>query len=399
MFNGFLGLILDNTDVKRQLETFYFSNLPATQDVVQSDDIPEAKIVYSPKENLTTVVINFRVDTKPQDFRLSVIKNLQEHQFRIAEDSGKTILSLTLDYPEVNYPQLSSSANQTKEFHFDIRERSLDFQNAVQKIIPGFVFTPILYSDLQQEEEGTHDYHGTFLDRSSQSPPPPPSSGNTFPKPSNFTTKDVDVRGNPPDPPRPNTDKEIIDYPLNPELETNQDRMVLQNDIISPHNRSKNESQENQDMIDESKIMEDLLLSSPSEPQVTDLSPEDVQQLKNHNKQQLEKHAETSSSSLVTADRVAGVAQEDSNSSVTNENKEGCNEESSNEITDESEAENADSVKIDFTNLNHSTDDKTKLNQFDLDIIHRIEQRTEKATNRGKTNLEIQKEKPRNTST
>ena len=311
----FLGLILDNADIKRQLETFHFSNLPATQDVVQSDDIPEAKIVYSPKENLTTVVINFRVDTTPQDFLLSVIKNLQERQVRIAEDSGKTILSLTLDYPECNYPQLSFSASQTKEFHFDIREHSLDFQNAVQKIIPGLVFT----SDLQQEEEGTHDYHGIFLDRSSQSPPPSPSSSNTFPKPSNFTTKDVDVRINHADLLRPN-----------PELEAINQDLILQNDITSPQRTSE----ENQDMIDESKIMRNLLPSSSIEPEVPDLSPEDVQRLTNHNEGQLDvflngKPLETSSSSLVTADRLADIDQEDSYSSITNENKEACNEESS----------------------------------------------------------------------
>lgn len=69
-------------------------------------------------------------------------------------------------------------------------------------------------------------------------------------------------------------------------------------------------------MIDESKIIEDLLLSSPNEPPVPDLSPEDIQQLKNHNERQLEaflieKPLEPSSSSLVTADRLAGVDQED----------------------------------------------------------------------------------------
>ncbi len=333
----FFGLILDNADIKRQLETFYFSNQSITQDHFRSEDISEANIVYSSKENLTIAMINFQVDTKPQDFRLSVLKNLQEHQFRIEENSGKTILSLSLDYPECNYPQLSSSENQTKEFHFDIRERSLDFQNAVQKIIPGLVFAPLLCSGLQQEEEGPHDYHGAFIDRAPQSPPPSPPSNRTFSPHPNLTKKDAAFMA------------------LSPQKIT--------------------EPEESQDMIDESKIMEDLLLSSPSEPQIPDLPPENIQQLRKHNERQLEaflneRPLETSSS-LVTADRLAG----------------GYQEEPTKEIT---EAENMDSVKIDFTNLNHST--KTKLKQFDLDIIDRIDQRTKQVMNQRKTNLESQKE-------
>lgn len=332
----FFGLMLDSADIKHQLETFHFSNLPTTQNDFRPDDIPEAKILYSPKENLTTVLINFQVDTKPQNFRLSVLKNLQEHQFRIVEDSGKTILSLTLDYPECNYSQLSSTANQEKAFHFDIRERSLDFQNAVQKIIPGLVFAPLLYSDLQQEGERSKDYHGTFLNRSSQSPPRYPFPSNTFSQPPNSTSKDIDIR--------------------------------------SPSPQKTTIPEENQDKIDESRIMEDLLPSSPNERQIPDLSPEEIQQLRKHNEQQLEAFLnETPSSSLVTADKLAGVDQE----------------KTTNEIT---EAENGNSDKIDFTNLNHSTTKRTKLNQFDLNMIKRIDQRTKQVKNGRKTNLEIQKE-------
>ncbi len=329
----FFGLILDNADIKRQLETFYFSNQSTTQDDFRSEDISEANIVYSSKENLTIAMINFQVDTKPQDFRLSVLKNLQEHQFRIEENSGKTILSLSLDYPECNYPQLLSSENQTKEFHFDIRERSLDFQNAVKKIIPGLVFAPLLCSGLQQEEEKPHDYHNALFDRAPQSPP----SNRTFSSLSNLTKKDAA--------------------------------------FMAPSPQKITEPEESQDMIDESKIMEDLLPSSPSEPQIPDLSPENIQQLRKHNERRLEaflneRPLETSSS-LVTADRLAGGYQEEPIKKIT-------------------EAENMDSVKIDLTNLNHSTN--TKLKQFDLDIIDRIDQRRKQVMNQRKTNLEIQKE-------
>ncbi|MFX0125729.1 MAG: hypothetical protein ACFFAE_19060 [Candidatus Hodarchaeota archaeon] len=342
----FFGLILDNADIKHQLETFHFTNLPTTQDYFQPEDIPDTNILYSSKENLTTVVINFQVDTKPQDFRLSVLKNLQGHQFRIVEDSGKTILNLTLDYPECNYPQLSSSANQTKDFHFDIRERSLDFQNAVQKIIPGLVFAPLLYSDLQQEESTKG--HGTFLDRSSQSPPLSPSN-NSFPQPPTYTSKEV------------------------PRLNINQKNSLQNTTPSSP--RTETESEEIYNVIDESKIMEDLLPSSPSEPQIPDLSPENIQQLRKHNERQFEVFLSENpleTSSLVTADRLAGVDQEPTKEVI--------------------ETENRDSSKIDFTNLNHSTKEKTKLNQFDLNIINRIDQRTKQVTSRRKTDLEIQKE-------
>ncbi|MFX1283110.1 MAG: hypothetical protein ACFFB5_05610 [Promethearchaeota archaeon] len=350
----FLGLILDNVDIKHQLETFHFTNLPTTQDRFQLDDIPEAIILYSQKENLTTVLINFQVDRKPQDFRLSVLKNLQGHQFRIIEDSGNTILNLTLDYPECNYTQLLSSLNQLKDFHFNIRERSLDFQNAIEKIIPGLVFTPLLSSDLQREENGTHDYHGAFLDRSSQSPPPSPSN-NTFPQPPTYTSKKVENR-------------DVI-----PHLKINQNNNSQNTIPSSP--RTETESKKRHNVMDESKIMEDLLPDSSYDPQIPDLSPEEIHQLRKYNERQLEVFLGENpleTSNLVTADRLASVDQERINEIKT--------------------AERGDSVKGDFSNLNHSTKEKTRLNQFDLNIIKRIDEKTKQMTNERNTNLEIQKE-------
>ncbi|MHA1969105.1 MAG: hypothetical protein ACW964_15065, partial [Candidatus Hodarchaeales archaeon] len=81
----FVGLLLDNVDVKNQLDSLYFNSVHVTQDVFQPDDIPEAVIIYSRKEKKTIVQIDFRIDSKPQDFRLSVLKNFQEFDFRIIE--------------------------------------------------------------------------------------------------------------------------------------------------------------------------------------------------------------------------------------------------------------------------------------------------------------------------
>ncbi|UCE14349.1 MAG: hypothetical protein JSV04_04025, partial [Candidatus Heimdallarchaeota archaeon] len=78
----FIGLILDNADIKNHHKSFHFSSIPDTQEIFQPTDIPEALIIYTPKENLTIVSIDFHIKTKPQEFRLSVLKNLQDYQFR-----------------------------------------------------------------------------------------------------------------------------------------------------------------------------------------------------------------------------------------------------------------------------------------------------------------------------
>ena len=394
----FLGLILDNADIKHQLETFHFSSIPATQEIFQSDDIPEALIIYSPKENLTTVSIDFRVETKPQDFRLSVLKNLHEHQFRVLEDTHKTIFSLTLDYPDCNYSKLLSSINQKKEFHFDIHERSLDFQNAVQKIVPGLILSQVSYPDLYGEEISRS------TDSHSRPSPPSSSSIKPFSHPFNFSKKDSIVRNGHPDPPRyKNVDrksvsKELIDYPPSPELGTiDKTKMDFQNHKKSPQGSIKHTSENSDEAIDESEILEDLLANSPIEPRVPDLSPEDVQQLKNHNERRLEvflneESSESTPPSLISADKLASVDQENNSLGVTNESKVAGNEQSIIENTVDNKSEGAKSVKIDYTNLNHSSVEKTKLDGFNLDIVSRIEERTKDAIDKIKTNPELQKE-------
>lgn len=261
----FLGLMLDNADIKRQLETFHFSTIPPTQEIFQSDDL-SATIFYSSKDNLTTVSIDFQVETKPQTFRLSVLKNLQEHQFRILENSSKTIFSLTLDFPECHYPKLLSSPDQKKEFHYDIQERSLDFQNAIQKIVPGLVLSKPSYLSLFGEETIHLD---SSSPRSSQFPPPS-SPSNSFIQPLNGS----DIKRS-----RPIDALSLI------------------------------ESEKSQE-INESQIMDDLFSSSSVKPNVPDLSPEETQHLKDSNQRQLEvflNETDEESSDETTAGKLVGT--------------------------------------------------------------------------------------------
>ena len=289
-----LGLFLDNANVKHQFETYHFSN-GLSQDIFQPADLPEALILYSSKENLTTVSIDFHVETKPQTFRLSVLKNLQNHQFRISEDSSKTVFSLTLDFPECNYRKLSS--DHKEELHYNIRERSLDFQNAVTKIIPGLVLS--VFS--QPDRVGDDRSHPEVSPGPSQFPPPTP--------------------------------------PVYNRIQNGDERE-------SSYSFSDTTSEESKE-ISESHIMEDLLPEDepPLELKLPDLSPDEVQQLRDSNKRQLD--------------------------TFLNE---------------------SDEIKIDFSKVDQSVKSET-LDDFEEDIINRIEERTQLALGKGKTDLDLKKER------
>ncbi len=343
-----LGLILDNADVKHQLETFHFSSIPATQKILQPTDIPEASIIYSPKETQTSVLIDFFVQTKPQDIRLSVLKNLQENELRMFEDSKKTFLSLTLDYPDFNYPKISPK--QMKDFHFDIHERGLDFQNAAQKIVPGLVLSPLQSTEISAEEEQRLNL-GLSSRTSPQAPPPSPPSPPSDMLPADSTRERVR-------PPLEEIDrkrifKELITYPPNPELEE------------SEQNEIKRQYSSKDDEVDESDILEDLFESSDSslEPNVPDLSPEDVEQLQNLNQRQLEGFLDEESQdsavpSLMSADELTKIGQEGT---------------SIDEVKDEKQAL-----------------DETKLTGFDMDIVDQIKRETQEEIQKVKANSKQQ---------
>ncbi len=345
-----LGLILDNAEVKHQLETFHFSSIPATQKILQSTDIPGASIIYSPKENQTSVLIDFFVQTKPQDIRLSVLKNLQENELRMVEDSKKTFLSLILDYPDFNYPKIS--LKQKSEFHFDIHERGLDFQNAAQKIVPGLVLSPLQSTEIFSEEESRMNLR-LSSQTSPQAPPPSPPS----PPSDMFPDDSPRKRVRPPieEIDRKKIFKELIDYPPSPELEESEQNGAER--LYSPKD----------DEIDESEILEDLFESSSDssfEPDVPDLSPEDVEQLQNLNQRQLEgflneESPESAVPSLMSANELFKAEQE--------------------EIS-------LDEIKHEVSSVFQRSPDDDKTSGFDKEIVDQIKRETQEG---------IQKVKPK----
>ena len=143
-----IGLILDNSDRKKQVETFHFSSIPSSHEIYHSQEIPEAVIIYSAIDNTTSVLLDYRIEAKPENYRLSVLKNLQEFDFRIIEDSSQTFFALCIEYPEFNYPSNKIGHRQIAEFYYNIKELSNDFQSAIQKLIPGIVICIVQNPDI-----------------------------------------------------------------------------------------------------------------------------------------------------------------------------------------------------------------------------------------------------------
>ncbi len=172
LFGGigyFIGTILDNADRRIQLETFHFSSIPSTHEIFYSDLLPEAVIIYSIIDNTTAVLLDYTIEAKPEDFRLSVLKNLHEFEFRILEDSSKTIFSLFIEFQELDYPSLVKFPEKLETFFYDIKEQSLDFQGALQKIIPGLVLASISRPDIL----GNQNWLVSDLNNSSHETRPP----------------------------------------------------------------------------------------------------------------------------------------------------------------------------------------------------------------------------------
>ena len=187
----FIGLILDEFELKHRNQLFSFSNLEMNEKIFYPEEIPVATVIYSLKENRTTVIMDLRVDAKPQNFRLSVLKNLTKFEFRVSEDALKTIFSLTLDFPDLNYPVLIQNPKQLTEFHLSLKERLEDFKATLLKIIPGLVISSITKSELLEIDSGSN-----FLTTEYQNPPSSlwltpkqPSAEITFPDGSSSTNK------------------------------------------------------------------------------------------------------------------------------------------------------------------------------------------------------------------
>ncbi|MHA2290959.1 MAG: hypothetical protein ACXACK_02260 [Candidatus Hodarchaeales archaeon] len=355
-----IGLFLDNAEVKHQLEAYHFSSVHKTQDIIHSEVIPEAGFFYSPQEVRTTVIIGFKVETKSQSSRLSVLKNLQDHKFRIIEFPEKTILKLILDFPETNHPKIFSIPIQKEKFLFNVKERSIDFKNAIEKIVPGLVLTPLKFPDPIYCDEDREKYkaskNGNFSsvfppDNNLPSSIPSNSTQNTIPNSkASPSSNSIDQKS---------VFTEIIDYPQTPELE----ETSLSNISRPLVNDSKK--------IDESEIMDDLLAKNQPEAsshiRVPDLSPEDVQQLRNSNDRQLDSFLDSdpsnsSSPVLVSADKLSNDDQIDTRSSKT-------------EAKIEFETnDKEDKVKIDYSIVNDPNNDQ-QLSDFDKKFISRISEK------------------------
>ena len=368
----FIGQILDNIDVKNQIDTFNFNSIHATQDIFHPEDIPEAIIIYSRIDNLTTVLIDFRVDSKPQDFRLFVLKNLQEFEFRVMEDANKTTINLILEYPNCNYPEISTIVEQKKVMHFDIIERSKDFLSAVQKIVPGLNLVTTAYPDLYVDlniKDVIKPSNSDF-----QFPPSSPIMKPKFDHNTNLST--VATRINSPSPTinststinRDTIHQPLIDYP--PVPEKNSDDEI--NDISS-------NDDENDDLNDET-IMKDLISDSNEQREslnVPNLTPDDVKNLKDMNVRAFnnfldENDSENTLHPLTKANKLENTIQ-DQSSEMNNEKE---------------EIEESSELHIDYSNTQKSQEDTSIIDDFSFKFIDQLK--------RGKIkkelNLEIQEE-------
>lgn len=143
-----LGLILENIDNKSVMEKFHFTNPTASHELFYLNEIPEAVIIYSIHNNTTIVLLDFEIRAKPENYRLTVLKNLKEFEFRVIEDASRTLISLCMEYPEIDYRKVNETRADVKVFFHDIKERSKDFKSAIEKLIPGIVIEGIEKPDI-----------------------------------------------------------------------------------------------------------------------------------------------------------------------------------------------------------------------------------------------------------
>ena len=73
-----LGLLLENIDNKTIIEKYHFTNPTASHELFYLNEIPEAVIIYSLHKNSTIVLLDFEIRAKPENYRLTVLKNLKE---------------------------------------------------------------------------------------------------------------------------------------------------------------------------------------------------------------------------------------------------------------------------------------------------------------------------------
>ncbi|MFW9780560.1 MAG: hypothetical protein ACFFE8_17090 [Candidatus Heimdallarchaeota archaeon] len=192
-----IGLFLDRADTRQQIETQHFSAHSPLHQRFTLDSHPHATVIYSARENVTAVILYYQVTEKPTDFRLSVIKNLRDFQFRISERDTNTRIGIELTYPEFNYPHHAHEGTTAyHDFLFDVEEKGRDFQTAFQKVVPGLTLLPEPQSRLSpQSAIASQSFAPGPQPPRAPSPPPFPSSESPlnpspFPSPSNLLARD-----------------------------------------------------------------------------------------------------------------------------------------------------------------------------------------------------------------
>lgn len=181
----FIGLFLDHADTTQQIQAYHFRTLNSTHQEFTLDAHPHTTVLYSARENVAAVVLHYRVNEKPEDFRLSVVKNLRDFEFEISERETHSLICIEITYAEFNYPHhaLLHTPEYT-EFLFDIEEKGRDFQAAIQKVVPGLTLIP----DPQKPSSSlgqANNEHRTHTPTPSTPPPPvfpPPPLPPTFPE-------------------------------------------------------------------------------------------------------------------------------------------------------------------------------------------------------------------------
>ncbi|MFX0084081.1 MAG: DUF2273 domain-containing protein [Candidatus Hodarchaeota archaeon] len=349
----FVGQFLDSIDVKNQLDTF--NSIHATQDIFHPEDIPEAIIIYSRKENLTSVLIDFRVNSKPQDFRLSVLKNLQEFDFRIIEDANKTTFNLILEYPNCNYPKIMTMNDKKEEIHFDIKERSKDFQSALKKIVPGLEIFPSLYPDLYGDINIKEMISPLSIDYKFH---PPPSFMNPETdyrsdyfgvnrNDSNTLANDnIPINFN-----QNNIYKELIDYPPSPDMNNGSEF-----DVTSEKNNI------NHDTIIGDLIPKGNLDNSSIEISVPDLSPDDIKELKDMNARVLKSFLEDENSDDISLGLKKANQLEENHKKLPAKLQ-----------TNSDDIEESKYIKIDYSNVQNYDGDISPVDEFSTNFVDKIE--------------------------
>ncbi len=320
-----IGVLLDTSDRKSHLEAFYSSSIPSTHEIFHSHEIPEAVVIYSSLENATSVLLDYRIEAKPENYRLSVLKNLQEFDFRIIEDTSQTFFSLCIEYPEFNYPSIRDMHDQRKKFFYDIEERSNDFQGAVRKLIPGIVINAVQNPDIFGND--------TKKDMNSFAPSPYSYSPSS-PK------------------------KYLDDQPEKKENEVYSFSNLEENNIELESEISESDQKIEDTSINEKKIIEDLKKTpypnSKPDTGIFNFAPPDEKEDQFY-QQNIEIRSKNDSKSKISSILTAKQIEELQDSILTHEENDNTEKKSENQLIDPKDEKNSINGIFDYSSVDNSS--------------------------------------------